>query len=114
CLLRFNMNPASNAGDSSPLGSTVCDEGVNFSVYSRSASGVELLLFDKEDDAKPARIIRIDPALNRTYHYWHVFVRGVQPGQIYGYRAQGPNDPANGMRFDSAKVLLDPYARGVA
>jgi isoamylase len=108
------MNPPSNAGDSSPLGSTVCDGGVNFSVYSRSASGVELLLFDGEDDAKPSRIIRIDPALNRTYHYWHVFVPGMQPGQIYGYRAQGPYDPASGMRFDPTKVLLDPYGRGIA
>ncbi len=52
--------------------------------------------------------------LNRTYHYWHIFVPGVQPGQIYGYRAQGPYDPADGMRFDPTKVLLDPYGRGVA
>jgi pullulanase/glycogen debranching enzyme len=52
---------------------------------------MELLFFDREDDSRPARVIRIDP-LNRTYHYWHIFVPGVQPGQIYGYRAQGPND----------------------
>ena len=108
------MISASAAGDSSPLGATVVDGGVNFSVYSRSASGIELLLFDREDDAKPARVIRIDPVQNRTYHYWHVFVPGVQAGQIYAYRAQGPYDPANRMRFDSAKVLLDPYGRGVA
>lgn len=107
------MNPPSNVGESSPLGSTVCEGGVNFSVYSRSASGVDLLLFDREDDAKPARIIPIDPAENRTYHYWHFFVPGVQAGQIYGYRAHGPNDPARGMRFDSTKVLLDPYGKGV-
>jgi formate dehydrogenase accessory protein FdhD len=87
---------------------------VNFSVYSRSASGMELLLFDDKDDAKPARVIRIDPVENHTYHYWHVFLPDVQPGQIYGYRAHGPNDPANGMRFDPTKVLLDPYGKGVA
>jgi isoamylase len=107
------MSPVSDTGRSSPLGATVCHGGVNFSLYSRSASGVELLFFDREDDGRPARVIRIDPALNRTYHYWHIFVPGVQPGQIYGYRAQGPYDPANGMRFDPAKVLLDPYGRGV-
>src|SRR5262245_8238383 len=108
------MNPTSTAGASSPLGSTVCNGGVNFSVYSRSATGMDLLLFDREDDAKPARVIRIDPVQNRTYHYWHVFVPGVQAGQIYGYRAHGSDDPANGMRFDSTKVLLDPYGKGVA
>ena len=107
------MNPVSNAGRSSPLGATVCDGGVNFSLYSRSATGVELLLFEREDDTRPALVLRLDPILNRTYHYWHIFVPGVKPGQIYGYRAQGPNDPANGMRFDPAKVLLDPYGRGV-
>ena len=88
------MNAASNAGQSSPLGATVCSGGANFSIYSRSATGVELLLFDREDDSRPGRVIPIDPALNRTYHYWHTFVPGVQPGQIYGYRVQGPYDPA--------------------
>jgi isoamylase len=99
-------------GQSSPLGATIVPGGVNFSVFSRSASGVELLFFDREDDAQPERIIMIDPATNRTYHYWHVFVHGVSAGQLYGYRVQGPFDPASGMRFDPAKVLLDPYARG--
>ncbi len=74
---------------------------------------MELLLFDGEDDARPTRVIPIDPAANRTYHYWHVFVSGVRPGQIYGYRVHGAWDPANGMRFDPTKVLLDPYGRGV-
>jgi isoamylase len=100
-------------GRSSPLGATVHPGGVNFSVYSRSASGMELVLFDREDDVEPARIIPIDPVANRTYHYWHVFVEGVKPGQLYGYRVQGPFDPAGGMRFDPAKILLDPYGRGV-
>jgi isoamylase len=100
-------------GRSSPLGATVVAGGINFSVFSRNASGVELLFFDREDDAQPARIISIDPAANRTYHYWHVFVPRVQPGQLYGYRVQGQRDPANGLTFDSTKVLLDPYGRGV-
>jgi len=104
---------ADSTSRSSPLGSTVRDGGVNFSIFSRAASGVELLLFDREDDARPVRVIGIDSSTNRTYHYWHVFVAGVQPGQIYGYRVHGPHDPASGMRFDSSKVLLDPYGRGV-
>jgi len=102
-----------NAGRSAPLGATVCQGGTNFSVYSRSATVVELVLFDREDDARPARVIPIDPSTNRTYHYWHAFVPGVQPGQIYGYRVDGPAGPAGGMRFDRAKVLLDPYGRDV-
>jgi glycogen operon protein len=74
---------------------------------------VELLLFDREDDARPSCVIRVDPSANRTYHYWHVFVPSVQPGQIYGYRVHGPFDPPKGLRFDPGKVLLDPYGRGV-
>jgi isoamylase len=109
----MSMIPVADTGQSSPLGATVCSGGVNFSLYSRGASGVELLFFDREDDSRPTRVIRIDPGLNRTYHYWHVFVPGVQPGQTYGYRVQGPYDPDKGMRFDPSKVLLDPYGRGV-
>jgi isoamylase len=101
------------AGRSSPLGVTVFPEGANFSIYSRSASAVELVFFDREDDAQPSRVIPIDPVANRTYHYWHIFVPDVKPGQLYAYRVAGPFDPATGMRFDSAKVLLDPYGRGV-
>jgi len=100
-------------GNSSPLGATVGHGGVNFSLYSREATGVELLFFNQPDDRKAARVIVLDPASNRTYHYWHVFVPGVQPGQIYGYRAHGPYDPGQGTRFDHNKVLLDPYGRGV-
>jgi glycogen operon protein len=107
------MPDTSHIGRSSPLGATVVDGGVNFGLFSRTAAGVELLLFDREDDAAPSRVIPIDPATGRTYHYWHAFAPGVRPGQIYGYRVAGPLDPARGNRFDAAKVLLDPYGRGV-
>ncbi len=98
----------------SPLGATVSNDGVNFSVFSRHATAIELLLFDRVDDPRPVRVIPIDPAANRTYHYWHVFVPGVRAGQLYGYRVDGPIDPANGLRFDRTKVLLDPYSRAIA
>ena len=107
------MTNTANTGQSSPLGAAMRRGGVNFSVYSRSATGVELLLFDREDDSRPGRTVRLDPVLNRTYHYWHIFVPGVKAGQIYGYRVEGPFNPAKGMRFDPSKVLLDPYGRGV-
>jgi isoamylase len=100
-------------GRSTPLGATPAPNGVNFSVFSRHATRVELLLFDGVDDAKPARMVRLDPAVNRTYYYWHVFVPDVRPGQLYAYRVEGPFDPSTGMRFDPTKVLLDPYGRAV-
>jgi len=102
---------ASDEGRSFPLGATVLGGGVNFSVFSREASRVDLLLFDDPAAAHPARVIELDPRSHRTYHYWHVFVPGIRPGQVYAYRAAGPFDPARGLRFDPAKMLLDPYGR---
>jgi glycogen operon protein len=108
------MPEPTTKGRSSPLGATVSRQGANFSVYSKHATGIELLLFDRADDARPSRVIRIDPLTNRTYHYWHVFVPGVKAGQIYGYRVAGAFDLSIGMRFDERKVLLDPYGLAVA
>jgi isoamylase len=102
----------STTGRSTPLGASVERGGVNFSVFSRKATQIDVLLFDGED-APPSRIIHLDSSDNRTYHYWHVFVPGLQPGQLYGYRAHGLFDPSQGLRFDGSKVLLDPYGRGV-
>ena len=100
-------------GAPSPLGATPYPGGVNFSLFSKHASGVELLLFDRTDEAEARRVIRLDPVINRTYHYWHVFVPGLAAGQLYGFRVHGAFEPATGMRFDPSKVLLDPYGRGV-
>ena len=108
------LSPPMSRGRGAPLGATVADGGVNFSVFSRNALGVELMLFDRDDASRPSQVITLDPAANRTYHYWHAFVPAVRPGQLYGYRVQGPYDPANGNRFDGAKILLDPYGRAVA
>ncbi len=101
------------AGRSHPLGATPQPGGVNFSIYSRDATGVDLVFFDREDDSRPARVFPLDPAVNRTYHYWHIFVPNVAPGQIYGYRVHGPFKPELGLRFDATKLLLDPYGRAV-
>src|SRR5215510_7063598 len=88
-----------HTGHSSPLGATVVDGGVNFSLFSRSATGVELLLFDREDDARPARVLHLDPAINHTYHYWHVGLPGRVASVVVRHRP--------------AKGLLGPYGRGV-
>src|SRR5689334_17906735 len=102
------------AGKSFPLGATPYEGGVNFSVFSQTAVTVELLLFDQARDTQAARTIRLDPQGNRTANYWHVFVPGLLPGQLYGFRVHGPFDPRNGHRYDPEKVLLDPYGRCVA
>jgi isoamylase len=101
-------------GLSFPLGATVYPDGVNFSVYSKNATGVDLLLFDEASDPKLSRKISLDPGKNRTHHYWHIFLSGLRHGQLYGYRVRGPFEPERGLRFDADKVLLDPYARCLA
>ena len=101
-------------GSSAPLGASVRRSGVNFSVFSKSATLIELLLFDDRNAAEPSRIIPLDATQHRSYHYWHAFVPGIGPGQIYGYRADGPFAPGRGLRFDREKLLLDPYGLAVA
>ncbi len=109
-----NVIADSATGQSYPLGATLKPDGANFSIFSRSATSIELLFFDRVDDSRPSRIIPLNPLVNRTYHYWHVFVSGVQAGQIYAFRACGPFEPARGLRFDPSKLLLDPYGRAIA
>jgi len=103
-----------STGKPYPLGATVQEGGVNFSLFSAHATSVELLLFDRYDQARPSQVIVLDPQENRTYYYWHVFVHGIGDGQIYAYRVHGPYQPEKGYRFNGRKVLLDPYARVVA
>ncbi|MDX1614545.1 MAG: glycogen debranching protein GlgX [Candidatus Promineifilaceae bacterium] len=105
---------AAKPGQVFPLGATVTDGGVNFSVFSKNATLVELLLFDDVNDAEPAAVIPLESDAHRTFYYWHAFVPGLAPGQIYAYRAHGPYAPRRGLRFDPDKVLLDPYGKAVA
>lgn len=73
-----------SSGSSFPLGANVVGDGVNFSVYSKSASKVELLFFDSVDAARPSHILSLDWQRNRSYHYWRAFVPQILPGQLYG------------------------------
>ena len=99
-------------GSPQPLGANPASGGVNFSLFSMNATGVELLLFATDDAPEPFQAIRLDPSVNKSFHFWHVFVRGLQSGAHYAYRVDGPFDPASGQRFNRNKVLLDPYALG--
>ena len=77
-------------GMSAPLGATPVSGGANFSVYAKHATAIELLLFNGVDAGQLARVIRLDPSVNRTYQYWHAFVPKVKAGQIYGYQVARP------------------------
>ena len=113
CIL-FCMRPEILPGQSHPLGATVTGDGVNFCVYSQHCTSLELLLFDDVNDPRPARVLAFDPAMHKTFYYWHMFVRGIKAGQLYGFRAYGPFAPEKGLRYDGTKVLLDPYVKAVA
>ena len=104
----------SQRGKSFPLGATLAPGGTNFSVFAKHSTAAQLLLFDDADAPQPSRVIDLDPRVNRTYHYWHVFVPEVTAGQIYAYRVAGPFNPQRGLRFDADKVLLDPYGKCIA
>jgi glycogen operon protein len=105
---------AISPGASAPLGATARPDGVNFSVFSKRATLIELLLFDNEEAPQPATIIPLHADKHCTYHYWHVFVPNLQPGQVYAFRAHGPFAPESGCRFDAKKTLIDPYGLAVA
>jgi glycogen operon protein len=89
-------------------------DGVCFVLFSRHATGVRLEFYQHPDDSSPARIIDFDPIRHRTGDIWHVWVRGIPAGQLYGYRIDGPYVPEEGHRFNPHKLLLDPYARAIA
>ncbi|MGX1702687.1 glycogen debranching protein GlgX [Microbacterium sp. NPDC055357] len=93
-------------GSAYPLGATYDGNGTNFAIFSGGAERVELCLFDGEDETR-VDLVDVDAFV------WHAYLPGVQPGQRYGYRVHGPYDPANGVRFNANKLLLDPYAKAV-
>ncbi|MEM1135818.1 MAG: glycogen debranching protein GlgX [Bacteroidota bacterium] len=101
-------------GQSYPLGATYTSKGVNFCVFSKNCSAVELLFFEEVDTFKPTKIFRLDLKKHRTFYYWHIFVPEAKEGQLYGYRVYGEFKPEKGYLFDGSKLLLDPYAKGVA
>ena len=93
-----------------PLGATSDGEGTNFAVYARHAEQVDLCLFDATD---PSREVRRTPLREKTGHVFHAYLPGLRPGTLYGFRAHGPYEPARGLRFNPAKLLVDPYARAI-
>jgi len=83
-------------------------------VFSRSATAMRVLLYNKTSDREPAEIIDFDPDLNRWGDIWSMFVPGIGPGQLYHFQADGPHEPKKGHRFDPQARLIDPYAKALA
>jgi isoamylase len=98
-------------GKPSPLGAVYDGEGVNFALFSVHATRVELCLFDAVTDHEERERIELPES---SAHVFHGYVPGLKPGQLYGYRVHGPYEPRAGLRFNPAKLLLDPYALAVA
>jgi isoamylase len=96
-------------GNPYPLGATYDGRGVNFALFSAHAEKVELCLFDQDGMRETARIALPE----RTDDVWHGYLSDLAPGALYGYRVHGPYDPFNGHRFNSHKLLIDPYARAL-
>jgi glycogen operon protein len=103
------------AGNPLPVGGAQpFEDGVNFVLFSRNATRVRLEFYQNADDSSPIKIIDLDPTRHRTGGVWHVWVRGVPVGQLYGYRIEGPYQPELGHRFNPHKLLLDPFAKAIA
>ena len=98
-------------GQPYPLGATWMGNGVNFAIFSEHATGVELCLFDNVENAK--EVVPRIRFKECTDQVWHVFLPDARPGQLYGFRVSGPYEPERGMRFNSSKLLLDPYAKAI-
>jgi glycogen operon protein len=106
---------ATRPGSRFPPGASVLPDGVNFCIFSRHATRVELLLYGQADSAEPFQVIELSPEQNRTFFFWHVFVVGLRPRTYYTWRAEGPNDAQHtGRCFNPSKELVDPWARGVS
>lgn len=97
-----------------PYGAVIHDHGVQFVIFSRSATEMRLLLYNDVADLEPDEVVVYDPDTDRWGDIWSVFVPNVGPGQLYHFQANGPNDPSRGLRFQPHARLIDPYAKALA
>ncbi|QQT55265.1 glycogen debranching protein GlgX [Sphingobacterium multivorum] len=104
------METKINTGSPYPLGATYDGEGVNFALFSENAEAVELYLYDSSNQQEIEKF----KITEKTHQVWHIYVSGIKPAQLYGYRVHGPYDPAQGHRFNPHKLLIDPYAKAIS
>src|SRR4030042_3118911 len=107
----FERPPSLRFSHALPYGAILHDDGVQFTVFSRSPTALRVLLYGRVEDREPGEVIDFDPELNRWGDVWSVFVPGMAAGQLYHFQADGPYDPSRGHRFDSRARLIDPAAK---
>ncbi|MDR0313755.1 MAG: glycogen debranching enzyme, partial [Treponema sp.] len=106
-------NFAVEIGKALPLGATLTDRGVNFALFSRNAKVVTLILYESSKPDSPSEEIRLDKGKYRTGDIWHCHIPDLKAGAFYLYRVEGPYIPEKGLRFNSNKALIDPYAKAL-
>jgi glycogen operon protein len=100
-------------GKALPLGALLSENGVNFSLFSRNADSITLLLFESDAPGSAYQKLKLDPIKNRTGDVWHCYIAGLKAGTLYLYLADGPYAPERGFRFNPYKALIDPYTRAL-
>jgi glycogen operon protein len=113
-MLMRHVHPHLQFSHLLPYGAIVHDHGVQFVVFSRSATAVRVLLYDRAGDREPSEILHLDPESDRWGDIWSVYVPGLTHGQLYHFQADGPFEPATGQRFNGQARLIDPYAKALA
>ena len=108
-VLKHQTQKEFSDGETGPLGASLKADGVNFAIFSQYAQEVFLLLFDTADAPATDTI-----KLNRSDKTWHIFVKGIKAGQLYGYKVNGEYNPSEGKRFNPYKLIIDPYARALS
>src|SRR3569623_2632273 len=102
-----------HVGTPLPFGAQSRNGGVNFALFSRHATALELLHYDAPEAPQHCALLPLDPARHRTGDIWHINLEDIGPGQVYAWRAHGPSRPEAGLRCNRHKLLLDPYARAL-
>lgn len=113
-MLMRHPHPELQFAYQTPFGANASEDGVQFSVFSRSATAMRLLLYNRVTDREPSEIIDFDRDSDRWGDIWSMKVPGLKHGQLYHFQASGPWNPAEGQRFDSSARLIDPYAQALA
>ncbi|QEN06016.1 glycogen debranching enzyme GlgX [Thiospirochaeta perfilievii] len=109
----MKKNSCKYLGSALPLGATITNEGINFSIFSRNAKSVVLNFFKHEKDNIPSQSYTLDPIKNKTGDIWHIFIKGVSHGTLYLYQMDGQWDPDNGLLYDKNNYLIDPYTKAL-
>ena len=113
-MTNVTLQYATKPGLRYPPGATVVEDGINFSIYSRHATGATLLLYADADSREPFQVVELDPEVHHSFFSWHVLVADLPPGTRYTWRMRGPRDPrGRGLLFDDKTELVDPWARAV-